>query len=50
MRNETQHFSGFVGFRIASTQPTNILNRAVLGVIRILSPMPNAQCPIPNPQ
>jgi hypothetical protein len=30
LRNETQHFAGFVGFRKASTQPTNILNRAVL--------------------
>ncbi|QFS46557.1 hypothetical protein GXM_04038 [Nostoc sphaeroides CCNUC1] len=33
MRNETQHCTGFVGFRKASTQPTNILNRTVLGVM-----------------
>ncbi|QFS42651.1 hypothetical protein GXM_00124 [Nostoc sphaeroides CCNUC1] len=33
MRNETQHLAGFVGFRKASTQPTNILNRVVLRVI-----------------
>jgi signal transduction histidine kinase len=33
LRNETQHFAGFVGFRKASTQPTNILNRAVLGAV-----------------
>ncbi|MEH1811131.1 MAG: hypothetical protein V7K26_04430 [Nostoc sp.] len=30
MRNETQHYQGFVGFRCRSTQPTILLNPSVL--------------------
>ncbi|MEH2460615.1 hypothetical protein [Nostoc sp.] len=38
MRNETQHYQLFVGFRCRSTQPTNSQ--------RLIHP--NAQCPMPN--